>query len=91
MKNLKEVKTIIRWQVTKNLNIKILKIYQSIFIYNLLKNENITNYNCINIPIKVRYFIDMQKLISKLIYLLYSPRSEIFFAVRQLSKYNADP
>ena len=64
-----------------------------------------TNCNFVNIPMKVGYFIDMQKpkdykkaeiklyqqLIDKLIYLLCGIKPDIFFAVRQLSKHNTDP
>lgn len=38
-----------------------LKIDQSVFIYNLFKSKNINDYNSINILMKTGYFIDMQK------------------------------
>lgn len=59
IKNLGEIKIIIKWQVIKDLNTKMLKIDQLIFIYNLFKSENMNDYNSINILIKSRYFIDM--------------------------------
>ena len=63
-----------------------------------------TDCNSVNILIKIRCFIDMQEpkdykevkikpyqqLIGKLMYLLCGTRPDIFFAVRQLNKYNAD-
>ena len=96
---------IIGWQVTKNLDTKILKIDQSAFIYNFFKSENITNCNFVNILMKTRYFINIQKsgnykkakikpylqLIGKLIYLLYGIKLDISFIVKKLSKYNIDP
>lgn len=69
-----------------------LKIDQSAFIYNLFEYKNMTNYNSINILMKARFFIDIQKLgdyekleiklyqqlIGKLIYILYGIRPNIF-------------
>ena len=60
--------------------------------------------NFVNIPMKARCFIDMQKkedykkakikpywqLIDKLMYLSYSTRPNISFTIKQLSKHNAD-
>lgn len=48
---------IIKRQVIRNLNTNILKINQFIFIYNLLKKENIINYNFVKYFINVKYFI----------------------------------
>lgn len=64
-----------------------------------------TNYNFVNILMKVSYFIEIskhdnskkakikpyQQLIQKLIYLLYKTRPNIAFIVGQLSKHNSDP
>ena len=95
VKDLEEVKTIIGWQITRDLDTKTLKIDQSAFIHNLFKSENIANYNSVNIPMKARYFIDIQEpedykeakiksyqqLIAKLMYLLCGTRPDIFFAI----------
>lgn len=105
MKDLGKVRTIIEWQVTRNHAAGTLKINQTFFIRNLIKSKNMTDYNSVNIPIKVGYFIEMskpgdyeevdiksyQRLIGKLMYLLCSTRLDIAFAVNQLSKYNSDP
>ena len=62
VKDLREVKIIIRWQVTRDLDTGTLKIDQSAFIRNLLESENMTDCNSVNIPMKVGCFIDMQEL-----------------------------
>lgn len=63
------------------------------------------NCNLVNILMKRSYFIEMSKpgnykevdikpyqhLIGKLIYLLYSTKPNIAFAIGQLSKHNLDP
>lgn len=81
-----------------------MKINQSAFIYDLFKEENLTDCNAVNIPMKARSFIKMlnsnnyeetdikayQHLIRKLMYLSFSIRSSIAFIIRQLSKRNAD-
>ena len=73
-----------------------LKIDQSAFIHEFFKSENMINCNSINILMKAGYFINMQKprdykkaeikpyqqLISKLIYLLYGTRPNMFFVVK---------
>lgn len=104
VKNLGKVCTIIGWQVTRNCAARILKIDQSSFIQDLIKSENMIDCNLINIPMKVRCFIEMsepgnyeevdikpyQRLIEKLMYLLCGTRLDIAFAVGQLSKHNLD-
>lgn len=97
MKNIRKIQTIIGCQVTKDLKAKILKIDQSAFIQNFFKSENIIYCN---ILIKTRYFIEIlkyngyekaeiksyQRLIKKLMYLLYRIKPYIFFAVAQFIK-----
>lgn len=75
------------------------------FIQDLLKKENLADCNSVNIPIKPGSVIKMNKtdnyeeielmayqyLIGKVIYLSFSIRPDIAFAVGQLSKQNADP
>ena len=58
MKDLGEFKIIIGQQVTKNFDIKMLKIDQSAFIRNFFDSENMT-YS--NIPMTTGCFINMQK------------------------------
>lgn len=57
VKDLGEVCTIIGWQVIRDLKAETLKIDQSAFIQDLLENENITDDNSVNIPMKAGCFI----------------------------------
>ena len=105
MKDLGEVKTIIGWQITRDLAVRTIKIDQSAFIRDLVIEEGLTNCNANVIPMKVGSAIEIndsedyeetelreyQHLISKLMYLAYGTRSDITFMVGQLSRYNADP
>lgn len=105
VKDLRVVKTIIGWQVTRDLDAGTLKINQSAFIRDLLEEENLMDCNSVNIPMNARGFIEMleandyeeadiktfQRLIRKLMYLSYVAGPDIAFAVGQLSKRNADP
>lgn len=59
IKNLRKAKTIIEWQIMPNLDVSILKIDYSAFIYNLLKEKNLTNYKFKNILINARNFIEI--------------------------------
>lgn len=91
--------------MTRNWEAGTLKIDQSTFIRDLLEEENLTDCNAVNIPMKVGSFIEMleeddyeetdiktyQRLIGKLMYLSCGTRPDIAFAVGQLSKRNADP
>ena len=104
VEELKEVKTIIRWQITRDFDTKMLKIDLSAFIHNFHKKKNMTNCNTVNIGMKARCFIDMQEredyekveiklyqwLISKLMYLSCGSRPDISFAIGQLNKHDAD-
>lgn len=97
------MKTIIGWQVTRRPSI--IKIDQSAFIRDLIKEEGMQDYNSVDTPIKIGNFIEMsgkddykkvdlktyQQLIGKLMYLSCNTRPDISFVVRQLSKQNADP
>ena len=105
IKHLGEVKTIIRWQITRNLSTKTIKVSQLVYIRDLLKEENLTNYNVLTILIKAGSFIKINKsdnynkanlgdyhwLIGKFIYLAYRIRPNIVFVVGKLSKYNTNP
>lgn len=59
VKDLVEVKTIIRRQVTRNLNDKAKKINQTAFIRDLFDSKYMTVYNAVAIRIKTGYFIEM--------------------------------
>ena len=61
VKNLRKVKIIIRCQVTTDLDIKTLKINQSVFIYEFFESENMIDCNFVNISIKTKYIIDIQE------------------------------
>lgn len=58
VKDLREVKTIIGWQVTQGLFI--IKIDQLTFIRDLIEEEGIQDYNPVNTPMKAGNFIEMQ-------------------------------
>ena len=105
MKNLGEVKTIIGWQITRNLSTRTIRVSQLAYIRDLLEEENLTNCNAPTIPMKAGSFIEMnepddydeanlgdyQRLIGKLMYLACRTRPDIAFVVGRLSKHNADP
>lgn len=104
IEDLREVKTIISQQVTRDPGIRIQKIYQSVYRKDLLEKENLTNCNVPTISMKVGSAIKMnesdnyddanlamyQCLIDTLIYFVYGKRLDITIAVRRLSKHNAD-
>lgn len=54
IKNLDEVKTIIGWQISRDTAIGTIKINQSVFIRDLVIEEEFANYNANVIPIKAR-------------------------------------
>ena len=94
VKNLAEIKIIIRWKVINNIKAKTLKIDQSAFIWNIIKEEGLSGYNATNI-MKAGRFLDIleendgekivlkiyHQLLSKLMYLSCSTRSDIIFVV----------
>lgn len=59
VKNLGKIKTIIGWQVIRNIKASILKIDQFAFIQGLFKEKNLSNCNSINIPMKADSVIKM--------------------------------
>lgn len=105
MKDLGEVKTIIGWQVKRDLATKTLRISQSAYIKDLLEEEKLIDCNTPIIPMKAGSVIEMsepddynkanlmmyQRLISKLMYFTCGTRPDIAFVVGRLSKHNADP
>lgn len=105
LKDLGEVKTIIKWQITRDLGSNTMKINYSAFICDLFIDENFFDCNANVVSIKASFVIDMtetdaykeedlhtyQRLIEKLIYLACRIRPDIAFAIGELSKYNADP
>lgn len=104
IKDIKKVKSIIKWQIIKDLFIKIIKISKSIFIRNLFKEKNLTNCNTLTILMKNGLLIkinkldnynkanleDYQKLIRKFIFLAYKINFNIAFVIKNPNKYNAD-
>ena len=105
MKDIGEVKTIIGWQITRDLAARTMKIDQSAFIRNFVIEEGLIDCNAKVIPIKAGSAIEMndpedyeetelqeyQHLIGKLIYLACGTRPDIAFVVGQLGRQNADP
>ena len=105
IKDLNKVKTIIGWQITRDLVAQTMKIDQSAFIWDLVMEENLYDCNANVVPIKTGSAIDIsdvnaykekdlytyQQLIGKLMYLACKTRPDIAFAIGQLSRHNADP
>lgn len=56
-----KVKTIIGWQVIRDMKARILKIDQSAFIQDLIEEEGLSSCNSTNIPMKAGNFINMQE------------------------------
>ncbi len=104
IKDLREVKTTIGWQITRDLATRTIRVSQSAYIRDLLEEENLTNCNASIIPIKTGSAIEMnepddyneadlgeyQRLIGKLMYLVCGTRLDKVFVVGRLGKYNAD-
>lgn len=96
IKDLREVQTIIEWQITQNSATRILKIDQVVFIRDLVTEKGLTKCNRNVIFIKTGSFIKMIKFdnyeeikhhpyycfIDKLMYLICGTRPDIVFAVR---------
>lgn len=62
VKNLREICIIIKWQIIRNHTTRPLKIDHFYFIQDLIKNENMTDWNLVNILTKASYFIKISKL-----------------------------
>ena len=104
-KDLREVKTTIRWQIERDTAASTMKIHQSAFIRDLVIKEGLTDYNANVISIKAGLSIEIldpedyeeadlhtyQRLVAKLIYLSCGTRPDILFVIGQLSRHNADP
>ncbi len=104
-KGLEEVKIIIRWQISRDNASRTMKIDQSAFIWDIVIEEGLTERNANVIPMKAGSSIKMtepenyketdlttfQRLVGKLLYLVYGSRSDIAFVVGQLSKHKVDP
>lgn len=88
----------------QNWDIDTLKINYLAFMHGLLIENNLANFNNINISMKAKSLIKMfknnnyektnikayQRFMEKLIYLLCGIKPDISFIIRQLSKWNAD-
>ncbi len=61
VKNLKKMQIIIKWQMTRDLKDKTLKIDQFTIIQYLFKSKNVNNYNSIYILMKESYFMEISK------------------------------
>lgn len=61
IKNIGDAKTIISWQVIRDLDTKILRICQLAYIRDLLEEKNLTNCNAPTILIKAGLAIEMNK------------------------------
>lgn len=104
-KDLREVKTIIGWQINRDIASGTMKISQSVFIQDLVIEEGLTECNANVIPMKAGSTIEMtepedyekadlriyQRLIGKLMYLACGKRPNISFVVGQLSRHNVNP
>lgn len=105
MKDLSKAKTIIRWEIIRNIEIGTLKIDQRQFIYDFLEAEEMTSCHATIFPIGVKLFISTdqashynsadfityQQFVRKLIYLAYSNWPDISFIVGLLNQWNSDP
>lgn len=62
IKEMGEIKMIIGCQVTQNLETRTLKVDQSAFICDLLKEKNLMDCNLVNITMKAGSIIEMNKV-----------------------------
>lgn len=67
MKNLGKIKVIIKWESTKDLYVKILKIDQKIYIQDLLKTKNMSSYYLIILLIKTVSTIPMNQASNNIV------------------------
>lgn len=105
MKNLGKVNMIIKWQITRDTAMRIMKINHSAFIKDLVIKKRLEECNANVIPMKAGSIIEMlnfkdydktdlhkyQRLIGKLLYLSCKTRSNIALTIGQLSRHNVDP
>ncbi len=96
--------TILAWKTTSNLMKKTPKIDQIVLIKDLLKKKNMISYNLVKIQMKTWSMIKKeevndndktklepyQKLVSKLMYLLFETKLDITLVGSQLSWQNSD-
>lgn len=105
MKDLGAARTIIGWQISRNLKAGTLLVGQWNYVRDLLESEGLTNCNPCSLPMKAGSFLDTdhdgdneetelkayQSLIGKLMYLACGTRPDISFIVGQLGRHNSDP
>lgn len=103
MKNLRKIKTIIKWQIMRDTVVRTMKVDQSAFIRDLVIKEELIELNANFITIRARSAIKMidpgnykvtelcelKYLIGKL-YLACDTRPDIAFVVRKPCKYNTN-
>lgn len=100
IKDLGDVKTIIGWQIIRDLVVRTMKTDKSIFIRDFGIKKGLTNWNTNIIPMKIGLAIEItdpedyketklweyQYLINKLMYLVYRIWLNIIFGMGQLSE-----
>ena len=105
MKDLGKAKTIIGWEIIKDIEAGTLKSDQKRYIRDLLEAKGITSYHLNVLHIKAGLFISMdqagnensddlaayKRLIRKLMNLAFGTWPDILFVVGLLSQYNFDP
>lgn len=103
IKDFGEIKIIIGWQIYPDFIVGTMKIDQSSFVRDLVIKKRLNDCNANVIPMKAgssiknlkdykeANFYIYQRLIEKLMYLIYGTRPDIAFAIGQFSKYNPDP
>lgn len=105
MKDLREAKTIIGWEITCDLQARTLKIDQKGYIQDLLDSEGMSLCHLTVLPMKASSTLALDQagdhlqanlvayrhLIGNLMYLACGTRPNIAFVVGQLSHHNSDP